>query len=129
MINDPLANAMSMITNAESRSIKECSLAPASGLIRKVLEIMKKNGYIGSFKEVESAQGSFIKVELISAINRCGAVKPRYSVRSRSFEKYERQYLPAKNFGFLIVSTPQGVMTHNEAKKKSLGGRLIAYFY
>ena len=129
MINDPLANAMSLMTNAENRSIKECTLTPVSKLIKKILEIMKKNDYIGSFKEIETSQGSFIKVDLISAINKCGAVKPRYSVQNKNFEKYEKQYLPSKDFGFLIVSTPQGIMTHNEAKQKSLGGRLIAYFY
>ena len=129
MINDPLASAMSLITNAENRSMKECTLTPVSKLIKKILEIMKKNDYIGSFKEIETSQGSLIKVELIHAINKCGAVKPRYSVQNKNFEKYEKQYLPSKNFGFLIVSTPQGVMTHNEAKQKSVGGRLIAYFY
>ena len=129
MINDPLANAMSVIMNAESRSMKECSLTPVSKLIKKILEIMKKNEYIGSFKEIETFQGSLIKIELISAINKCGAVKPRYSVQNRNFEEYEKKYLPSKGFGFLIVSTPQGIMTHNEAKQKSLGGRLIAYFY
>ena len=129
MMNDPLANAMSLITNAESRNIKECMLSPVSNMTKKILKIMEKHKYIGSFEEIETAQGIRIKVQLISAINKCGAVKPRYSVQNKNFEKYEKQYLPAKNFGFLIVSTPQGLMTHNEAKQKSLGGRLIAYFY
>ena len=129
MMNDPLANAMSLMTNAENRNIKECTLSPVSNMTKKILKIMEQKSYIGSFEEIETAQGTRIKVKLISAINKCGAVKPRYSVQNRNFEKYEKQYLPAKNFGFLIVSTPQGLMTHNEAKQKSLGGRLIAYFY
>jgi len=31
--------------------------------------------------------------------------------------------------GLLIISTPKGVMTHEEAKKQKIGGRLIAYVY
>ena len=49
--------------------------------------------------------------------------------KKADFEKFERRYLPAKDMGILIVSTPAGIMTHVEAKKKGLGGRLLAYCY
>ena len=62
-------------------------------------------------------------------LNKCGAIKPRYSVRKDGFEKFEKRYLPAKDFGIIFVSTPKGIMTHNGAKKKGLGGKLIAYCY
>ena len=39
------------------------------------------------------------------------------------------RYLGAEGFGIIIVSTSEGVMIHSEAKKKGLGGRLIAYVY
>ena len=129
MATDPLANAMSAITNAENRSKKSCTVNPASNIIKKILNVMNEKGYIGKFEEVETPQGALLSVNLIGAVNKCGAVKPRYAVKNKNFEKYEKKFLPAKDFGFLIVSTPQGVMTHNEAKQKSLGGRLIAYFY
>ena len=70
-----------------------------------------------------------MKVELLGAINKCGAVKPRFTVKNNEFEKFEKKFLPAKDFGFIVVSTSQGIMTHIEAKQKSLGGKLIAYFY
>ena len=34
-----------------------------------------------------------------------------------------------QNFGLLIISTPDGVMTNRDAKEKKVGGRLIAYVY
>ena len=129
MANDPLANAMSAITNAETRIKKTCLINPSSSLIKKVLEIMNENSYLGGFTEIETPQGTVLRVDLTGSVNKCGAVKPRYSVKNKNFEKYEKKFLPAKGFGFLIVSTPLGMMTHNEAKEKSLGGRLIAYFY
>lgn len=129
MSNDPLANAMSTIVNAENRSKKSCIVNPVSALIKKILDIMNANGYIGSLTELETSQGRMLNVQLIGAVNKCGAVKPRYAVKNKNFEKYEKKFLPAKDFGFLIVSTPQGIMTHTEAKQKSLGGRVIAYFY
>ena len=60
---------------------------------------------------------------------KCGAIKPNFSVKKDGFEKFEKRYLPAKDFGVLIVSTSQGIMTHVEAKEKKLGGKLIAYVY
>ena len=39
------------------------------------------------------------------------------------------RYLPAVGVGTLIVSTPQGVMSHSEAQEKKLGGRLIGFVY
>ena len=47
----------------------------------------------------------------------------------QDFEKYEKRFLPAKDFGIIIMTTPQGIMTHIEAKKKSTGGKLLAYCY
>lgn len=129
MLNDPLANALSVILNAENRSKKSCIITPSSKIIKKVLTLMNEHKYLGKFTETETASGYFLKVELIGAINKCGAVKPNYASKADNFEKFEKKYLPAKDFGFIIVSTSQGVMTHIESKQKSLGGRLIAYFY
>ncbi len=129
MLNDPLANALSVIMNSESRSMKNCPISPSSKIIKTVLSLMNEHKYLGKFTEKETAKGAVLSVELLGAINKCGAVKPRYSARHGNFEKFEKRYLPAKDFGFLVVSTPKGIMTHTEAKQKSLGGRLIAYFY
>ncbi len=129
MLNDPLANALSTIMNAESRSMKSCLIKPSSTLIKTVFKLMNAHNYLGKFTEKETSRGTVLSVELLGAVNKCGAVKPRYSVKHENFEKFEKKYLPAKDFGFMLVSTPQGIMTHIEAKQKSLGGRLIAYFY
>ena len=47
----------------------------------------------------------------------------------RQYEKWESRYLPAQDFGLLIMSTNQGVMNHYEAKKERIGGRLLAYIF
>ena len=129
MLNDPLSNVMSMILNNESVGKSELLIKPVSKVIKEVLKVMKENGYIGDFKEVEDNRGNYIKLSLIGNINNCGVVKPRYSIKSNEFEKFERRYLPAKDFGVLFISTPGGIMTHYTAKQKKTGGRLLAYCY
>ncbi|MBS3096332.1 30S ribosomal protein S8 [Candidatus Woesearchaeota archaeon] len=129
MLNDPLANVTSLVLNNEAIGKSECLIKPASRLIKEILKVMKENGYVGEFKEVEDGRGNYIKLALTGNINKCGVIKPRYSVKSKDFEKFERRYLPAKDIGILLVSTPKGVMTHYDAKSKKTGGRLLAYCY
>ncbi len=44
-------------------------------------------------------------------------------------EYWEKQYLPGKNFGLLILSTSRGVISHEEARKEGVGGELLGYVY
>jgi small subunit ribosomal protein S8 len=129
MLNDPLANMLSKIMNAENLSKRSCLIKPVSTIIKNVLKIMQENQYIGEYKEIEDGRGNYIKVNLLGKINKCGAIKPRYSINKNEFVKFEKRYLIAKDFGIIIISTPLGIMTHNEAKEKKTGGRLLAYCY
>ncbi len=129
MLNDTLANALSNVMNAENRGQPRCLVKPASKIIKKVLEIMQENGFVGSFKEETDSKGNYLQLNLLGAINKCGVIKPRFSVKKEGFEAFEKRFLPAKGFGILIISTPKGIMGHEEAKKKNLGGKLIAYCY
>lgn len=128
-MNDPIANALSMMLNAEKKSIKECRVKPISKLLTNLFTLMKAKGYIGDFEYVEDGKGGFYKVNLLGRINKCGVIKPRFPVQLDAYEKYETRYLPAKDFGVIFVSTNAGLMSHVEAKKKLLGGKLIAYIY
>lgn len=129
MLNDPLSNTLSAINNAEQRGKKTCSVKPSSKLIKNVLSLLKDNHYIGEFKELQDNRGGILEIQLLGAVNSCGAIKPRSSVKKEDFEKWEKRHLPAKDFGILIVSTPKGLMSHTEAKRLGLGGALMAYCY
>jgi len=129
MEHDPLARALSAIRNAEARGKSTVIVRPVSKLLGKILELLKKEDYIKSFKYIDDRRGGIYEIELAGTINKIGAIKPRFSVKIKDYEKFEERYLPAKDFGRLIVSTPKGVMTHIEAKEKKLGGVLLAYVY
>ncbi|MBP2029232.1 small subunit ribosomal protein S8 [Methanohalophilus levihalophilus] len=126
---DPLADALSVIKNAEAVGKPSCTLKPASNLIGNVLKVMKDGGYIGEFEFEDDGKAGIYRVNLIGQINKCGAIKPRYSVGAKDFERWEKQFLPAKNFGTLILTTPQGVMSQYEAREKNVGGQLLSFVY
>jgi len=129
MLLDPLADALSTIKNAESIGKPECTVSPASKLIGNVLKVMKDKGYIGEFEFVDDGKSGLFKIQLKGKINKCGVIRPRHAVKNTEFEKWEKRFLPARGFGSIILTTPDGVMTHNEAMENGLGGELLAYVY
>ena len=129
MLNDPLANVLSYINNHEKLGRKEIVVGNNSKFIRQVLTLLNENNYVGEFTEVENGNGKLLTINLIGAVNKIGVITPRFNVKKDNFEKFEKRYLPAKDFGVMIVSTSKGLMTHIQAKEKGLGGRLICYCY
>jgi small subunit ribosomal protein S8 len=127
--HDPLVDAMTGLKNAEQKGKMNCDVKPSSKLVGRVLNVMQAYGYIKQFEYVENGKGGFFNVTLNGSINRCGAIRPRYAVKKGGFEKFESRYLPAKDFGIMIMTTTKGVMTHLEAKKDGVGGKLLAYVY
>ena len=126
---DPLNDALTKIFNAEQAGKFNVDLSPASKLLGSVLEIMQTSGYVGEIEKNDDGRGGKFIVQLRGAINQCGVVKPRHSVRRQEFDKWEGRYLPAQDFGLLILTTNSGVMHHKEAKENRIGGKLLAYVY
>ncbi len=129
VLNDTLSAALSNAMNAERISREEAVIFPASKIIKQVLSVMHKSGYVGELKEIQDSKGNRLKVKLLGKINNCCAIKPRFSVTLKEYEKFEKRFLPAKDFGIIVVTTNKGIMTHLQAKEKKLGGKLLAYCY
>lgn len=124
---DPLANAMSNIANSEILGRKKVTIRPASRIIANVLRVIQQYGAIGEFEVMEDHW--IISVQLLGRITKIGVIKPRYPVKVKDYVAWEKQFLPARDMGMLVVSTSEGVMSHQEAKERNLGGRLLAYVY
>lgn len=128
-LNDPLANALSAILNAEKSGKDECTLKNVSNFMKNVLDILNRHHFVGGYEEFKDNTGTILKLNLLGSINKCGVIKPRFAVQKDNYEKFEKRFLPARNMGIIIVSTSQGLMTHRDAKEKQIGGKVIAYCY
>jgi small subunit ribosomal protein S8 len=128
-LNNPLANVLSSINNGEKVAHKTVELKNNSKVIRTVLDILKSQEYVADYNIVEDGRGGRLQVLLAGTINKIGVVTPNFSVKYTDYQKWEKRYLPAKDFGILVVSTSQGMMTHKKAQDLGIGGRLIAYCY
>jgi small subunit ribosomal protein S8 len=120
---------MSSIKNASDTGKEECFVEPAGKLLGAMLGVMKEEGYIADFEFVEDNRGGQFHIRLNGEINRCGVITPRFSVKLAEMEYWETQYLPAKNFGILLLSTSKGVISHETARKDGVGGELLGFVY
>ncbi|MFT4309387.1 MAG: 30S ribosomal protein S8 [Candidatus Woesearchaeota archaeon] len=128
-MNDTVSAAISKIANAEKAGKEEVFIRTSSNILKKTLDLLRDLKYVGEYIETRDSHGPRILLKLIGQINEIGPIKPRYAVKLEDYEKYEKRYLAAKDFGVLIVSTSKGLMTHKDAKKQGIGGKLIAYCY
>jgi len=125
MGQDIIADGLNQIMNARVIRKTEVTLKKYSKLLINLFEMMKEKGFIDfSVNEEEKT----LTVTIIK-LNKCRAVKPRYSTSSANIDKYLRRFLPSRNFGTLVISTNKGLMSHQDSIANKLGGSLIAYFY
>ncbi len=125
---DKFSEAINTIKANERIGRAECTLY-STKLIKAVLEVMKKESYIKDYEEYKERHVSKLKVTLSNKINNIGVVKPRYAIGKNDIQRYESRYIPSRDFGVLILTTPKGVMTNRQAKESNTGGRLLAYLY
>ena len=125
---DRLADSINIIKTHELAGKDECILN-STALTKAVLDSMKRTSYIEGYEEFKERYTNKLRVKLSKRINDIGVIKPRFSVTKNTIQKYESRYIPSRDFGMLIISTPLGVLTSTEVKEKGIGGRLIAYVY
>jgi small subunit ribosomal protein S15Ae len=124
-----LADALNSIVNAERRGKKQVLIRPVSSLVIKFLKLMQKHGYIGEFEVIDDHRSKKIVVELVGRINKCAVISPRYDVKLTAFERWTTTILPSRQFGYVVISTNQGMLTHDEARERHIGGKVVGFFY
>lgn len=124
MSQDIVADALNEIMNTKKARKSEVRIKKCSKFLLDLLGLIKKLDYIDY--KIEKNNELIIEIK---NINKCKAIKPRFNVSVGEIEKYVRRFLPARDFGFLIISTSKGLMTHEEALEKNIGGSLIAYVF
>lgn len=130
MMTDPIADMLTRIRNASS-SRRASVIIPFSKVKRAILEIIRKEGYIGDITEETEGIKKNLRV-VLKYEGRLGAIR---SIQRES-KPGRRIYCKSENIptvlnghGFAILSTPKGMMTGKEAKKTKLGGELICTIY
>jgi ribosomal protein S8 len=70
-----------------------------------------------------------IVVELNGRLNKCGVISPRYDISHHEVEAWVARLLPSRLFGHIVLTTSAGIMDHDEARRKGVGGKVLGFFY
>lgn len=129
-LNDPVGDLITRIRNAQMRGRSKLT-SPASTLRNRVLQVLKDEGYIRDFRDIESEGHKEIEIELkyfegAPAIHEIQRVsKPG----RRVYSAIKDLRLVRNGLGISIISTPKGVMSDNAAREANVGGEIICEVY
>jgi len=90
---------------------------------------MQKHGYIGDIEIVDDHRSGKIVVNLLGRLNKCGVISPRFDVTLDQIDQLASDLLPSRQFGQLVLTTPYGIMDHEEARRKHTGGKILGFFF
>merc|ERR1711976_1091480 len=121
VLTSVLANALKTIVNAERRGKRQVVIRPSSRTLIQFLKLMMKKGYISEFELVDDHRSGKIVVELNGRLNKCGVISPRFNIKLANIEKAVNNLLPSRQFGFIVLTTSSGIMTHVDARKRGVG--------
>ena len=137
-MTDPIADMLTRIRNASAVKKPEVVL-PMSKIKFEIARILKKEGWILD-AEVLTGKGEknkssvFDELKLILKYKKSGrscisCIKRISRPGLRVYSKKDNLPKVLNNLGMAIISTPSGLMTNKEARKKGLGGEVICEIY
>jgi len=124
-----LADCLKSIINAEKRGKRQVLIRPSSKVVIRFLRLMQKHGYIGEFEVVDDHRSNKIVVDLNGRLNKCGVISPRFDIALEGLDQVTTNLLPSRQFGFVVLTTTYGILDHEEARKRHVGGKLLGFFY
>jgi small subunit ribosomal protein S8 len=131
MQTDPIADYLTRLRNALRSGHDEVEI-PSSRLKLEMSRILKEQGYIRDFATTPAAVGEAIKVRLKYTEDRRPVIIGIERVSRPGRRRYvDHTQVPRVHggTGTAIVSTSVGVMTGHEARKKGVGGEVVAYIW
>ncbi len=128
-MNDPISDMLTRIRNA-NRALLPVVDVPHSKMKESIAAILKREGYINDFS-VEGQTARTLKVRLkyqgkksiIEGMRRVSTPGLRRYVGATEIPRVRG------GLGVAVLSTSEGLMTGNQARKKNLGGELLCYVW
>ena len=129
-MTDPIADMLNIIRNAQA-VLKETAVIPFSNLKYEIAKILEKQGFVGKIEKKGRKPKKVLEVTLkyptagesnstvITGLKRISKPGQKIYTGAKKIRQVRGGY------GISIISTPKGLMTNKEAKRKKLGGEII----
>ena len=129
VMTDPIADFLTRIRNANMVMHEKVEI-PASKTKIALAEILKNEGFIKDYEQIEDGKQGVIRVYLKYGPNREKVISGLKRISKPGLKVYcKKDEIPKVlgGLGIAIISTSKGIMTDKEARKLGLGGEVICY--
>lgn len=130
-MTDPIADMLTRVRNANMVRHESLEL-PASNIKKEIAQILKREGFVKNVEFIEDDKQGVIRMFLkygennervISGIKRISKPGLRVYAKANEVPKV------LNGLGIALISTSEGVITDKEARKRNVGGEIIAYVW
>ena len=126
-LSDPLADALTSIRNA-NRIRRERVDLKASSLLHDVLKVLRQEKFIYDYRLIHDKKQGVLRVYLKKADEPVRKITKIIRVSRPGLRRYTKKAgIPVvlNGLGICVLSTPQGVLSGEQAKKRSVGGEVL----
>ena len=127
MMTDPIADMLTRIRNAV-RVERPYVDIPTSRVKRGIADVLKREGFIWDWKDVEAEPVSQLRLELKYGPNGERVIQQikRVSKPGRRLYSHSKSLKPVLGgMGICIISSSRGVISDREARRDNIGGEVI----
>jgi small subunit ribosomal protein S8 len=126
-VNDPIGDMLTRIRNA-GMARKPDVVMPSSKILVAIADILKQEGYIEDYQVIEKKPQNQLRIVLRYGPDRRHTIRELKRVSKPGLRVYAgKDEIPRvrSGLGIAIVSTPQGVMSGYEARRRGIGGEVL----
>ncbi len=126
-LTDPIADALTCIRNANHAKKERVDLR-GSKLMEEILKILRREKFIYDYRRIEDKKQGILRVYLKKSNEPLRKISRIMRVSRPGLRIYaKKDSIPTvlSGLGVCVLSTPSGVLSGEEAKKKSVGGEVL----
>jgi small subunit ribosomal protein S8 len=126
-VNDPISDMLTRIRNGGMARKSEVVM-PSTKVLVAIAKILKEEGYIRGYEVFEQRPQNLLKIELLYGADKKHSIRELRRVSKPGLRVYAgKDGIPRvkSGLGIAIVSTPQGVLTGYEARRRGIGGEVL----
>lgn len=130
-MTDPIADMLTRVRNA-NLAYKPTTSMPSSKKLVEIARILKEEGYIADYRVIEASPQDILEIALKYGPRKERTINGLRRISKPGLRVYaKKDELPRVlgGLGIAVISTSAGVMTDREARKKGIGGEVVAYVW
>ncbi|MFZ5942543.1 MAG: 30S ribosomal protein S8 [Bacillota bacterium] len=131
VMTDPIADFLTRIRNANMVMHEKVEI-PASKTKKALADILKSEGFIKDYEQIEDGKQGIIRVYLKYGSNKEKVITGMKRISKPGLRVYcKKDEIPRVlgGLGIAVISTSQGIVTDKDARKNGLGGEVICYVW